>query len=122
MAFVPHVFVLPWDVVWYWYCVPDVERRASSAVADAQGILLPGAHADVVDLLFQVAAPAWWETRLAAWRGNWQVKEKEIEVGEDTIRIYYTDAAWAGLLFACQLALECGYGSGDCPTRPPYGA
>lgn len=122
MSFVKHDYVSPWDVTWYWFCVPVAERRASSAVADALGLLLPGAHADVVDLIFQVSSPLWWEKRLAAWKGNWQIVEEEIETEDEPIRIYTTDAAWAGLLFACQLTLGCGYGDGDCPSRPSYSA
>lgn len=120
MPFTPHVFVLPWDVVWFWGCVPDPERRASSAVADAQGLGLPGAHADVVDLIFQVAFPLWWETRLAAWREMWQIQEATIEDGEDEVRIYKTEAYWWDLLYTCQVTLGCGYGGLDCPTVPPF--
>lgn len=120
MAWIPHAFVLPWDVVWYWGCVAPVEKRASSAVADAQGILLPGASADAVDLFFQIDSPLWWEKRLAAWRGNWQIVEREDGEGEDAVRIYATDAAWAVDLFNCQLAFGCTYSDSDCPSRPSW--
>lgn len=120
MAWEPHVFILPWDVVWYWNCVAQVEQRASSAVADAQGLFLPGAAADAVDLFFQVDSPSWWEKRLAAWRGNWQIEEETIEVDEVEIRIYKTSASWWLLLFACQVGGGCGYGESPCPTRPAW--
>lgn len=120
MPWIPHTFVLPWDVTWYWDCVPGVEQRASSAVADAQGVLLPGASADVVDLLFQLDSPAWWEKRLAAWRGNWKVQEETIEIDEVEIRYYFTEADWWLLLFDCQVSGGCGYGGDDCPTLPPW--
>lgn len=120
VAWVPHVYVLPWDVVWFWNCVPPVEQRASSAVADAQGLLLPGALGDVVDLFFQLDSPLWWEKRLAAWRGNWSVQEEVIEVDEVEIRIYRTDALWWLFLFDCQLGGGCGYGGSPCPARPSY--
>lgn len=120
MAWVEHTFVVPWDVVWYWGCVDVCEKRASSAVADALGLLLPGAHADIVDLIFQVSFPFWWEKRLAAWKAGWQIVEEEVEGEDEPIRIYTTDAAWAGDLFSCQLALGCAYSDSDCPSRPVY--
>jgi hypothetical protein len=116
----PHVFVSPWDVVYFWGCVPDPERRASSSVADAQGLGLAGAHADVVDLIFQIAAPLWWEARLAAWRAAWQIVETTIEEGEDEVRIYQTTQPWADDLYTCQVTLGCGYGCEDCVTVPDF--
>jgi hypothetical protein len=120
MAWVAHTFVLPWDVAWYWGCVPLAEKRASSAVSSSLGLLLPGAHADIVDGFFFLDTPIGYEKRLAAWKTNWQIREEELETEDEPIRIYTTDAGWAGDLFSCQLTLGCSLSDSDCAVRPVY--
>lgn len=121
MTFEPHVYVLPWDVLWFWGCVASPEQHASRQVAAASLLIFPYAVADVVDLEFVTASPLWWEKRRDAWRSNWQIVEEEIEIAELTVRVYSCAAAWAGLLGDCILSDGCAAGDSDCPSRPAFG-
>lgn len=120
MPWVPHTFVIPWDVVWYWGCVPAPEQHASRQIAAVALLPFPYALADVVDLEFQVASPLWWEKRRDAWKGNWQIVESEIDIDGTTVRVYSCDAAWPGLLFGCISDGGCAAGDSACPCRPTY--
>jgi len=120
MPFVPHTFITPWDVVWFFGCVPEPEQHASRQIAAASATLFPYAVADVVDLEFITASPLWWEKRRDAWRAAWLILESEIEIDDITVRVYSCDAAWPGLLWDCISAGGCAAGDSDCPSRPAY--
>lgn len=120
MAFEPHDFVLPWDVVYFWGCVPGVEKEAARQIAAVAGLPFPYAVADLVDVAFIAGSPLWWETRRNAWRANWLVEETEIEIDELTVRVYYCDAGWPADLRDCVLAGGCASGDSNCSSRPAW--
>lgn len=120
MAFVPHTFIIPWDVVWYWGCVPSPEQHASRQIAAVSATLFPYALADVVDLEFITASPLWWEKRRDAWRAGWLITESEIEIDDITVRVYSCDAGWPADLWGCVSDGGCASGDSACPCRPAY--
>lgn len=118
MTWLPHEFVLPFDVVWYWGCVALPEQSASATLAITASVGTGVMVAAVIDAIFTAAAPAWWERRVAAWRGNWSILEITIPIeGVDT-RVYTSSAGWVTLLHDALLEGEVSIGDDECPTRP----
>lgn len=120
MPWVPHTYVLPWDVVWFWGCVASPEQHASRQIAAVSATIFPYAVADVVDLEFVVASPLWWEKRRDAWKANWQIEESEIDIDGTTVRVYSSPAAWPLDLWGCISGGGCAAGDSTCPSRPAY--
>lgn len=122
MPFERHVWVLPFDVVYCWGCVPLPEQLAATELVLFSLMGVAVAPAAPIDAIFAAAAPSWWEIRLAAWRGNWQVGEEEVEIDGVPVRVYTCLAGWVGALSECSFAGGCAPGSSDCTTRPSYSA
>lgn len=122
VTWVDHTFVLPWDVAWYWGCVPFPEQAASMALASLAVLGLAVAPADPIDLFFLPFAPLWAPKRIAAWRANWRVGEEVIVIEEVEIRVYTCGEPWVGDLAGCALTAGCYVGYSDCPSRPAWSA
>jgi hypothetical protein len=122
MPWIPHEFVLPWDAVWYWGCIPDAEATAARMMALSSILGVALVPAVYVDAVFLLASPGWWETRLLAFRGGWNIGEGEIEVDDVPVRFYVCSAAWVSDVSACVVDAGCVPGSGDCTSRSPYGS
>lgn len=120
MPFEPHEYVQPWDVVWFWGCVALPEQLAATALVTFSLLGVAVAPADPIDLIFVAASPGWWERRVLAWRGGWQVGEEEIEIDGVPVRVYTCLAGWVGALFECPLIDGCAPGYSVCPSRPSY--
>lgn len=105
-----------------WGCIPQAEQDAAWGMAAASLLGVSVVPAVTIDVYFIAAAPTYWEARLAAWRGNWQVGEEEVEIDGLPVRVYVCLSSWLGDVLACRLAGGCASGYSVCAIRKGYGS
>lgn len=74
-----------------------------------------------IDVYFVAYSPLYWEKRLAAWRGNWEISEIEVEIDDLPVRVYTSVSYWLGELLTCRISGECPDGYSACAQRTGYG-
>lgn len=99
-----------------WGCIPSLEQGVAYTFLPLEPLPFGAALADLVDGLFIAATPAYWERRLAAWRGNWGVGEVSIEVDEVPLRFYVDTLGWSLAVGDCAADGGCAVGDSGCPV------
>lgn len=109
-------------VVRVWGCIPQPEQLIAGLFADAQETGLGFLVAAGVDALFVASYPLWYETRRAAWQGNYAIDLVTIEIEGVEVGVYIPSIDFVTPLVECRAEGGCVTGTSTCPQRVPFGA
>lgn len=116
------VSIVPFPIVPMWGCIPTAEQVANAAIADAFTLGVGFVPAILVDNVFQLAYPSYWEKRLAAWHDNMAVLTVEIPETEGVLRVYIGHPSWVIPLSDCRADSGCALGYDTCSIRKGFGS
>jgi len=103
-------------VIEFWRCIPQVERIADYTMASAYAELTPYTSADIIQAIFSVAFPSWWEIRFAAWQSAMNAPITTIEIDGVELSIIYIDPVWAAPLKEAIIDGEIDLFASRCPS------